>query len=153
MTGRPEAAEAIWRISEEAGAAQQVGSRRGRTRGSLQALVGLCVGLGLALFGWPTLGRVVMGVALLIGISALLSPGVLYAGIERFFDASGRVLGRAVTWLLMLPLFYLFFLPFGRLLRRGRRDRLQRFYDEQAASYWEPRQGPTAASDSRERQY
>ena len=42
---------------------------------------------------------------------------------------------------------------FGRLLRRGRRDRLQRRFEQDAPSYWEPHRGMRVASDSRRRQY
>ena len=94
-----------------------------------------------------------MGIAGFILLSALVSPTVVYAGIEKLFDSLGHLLGRAMTWLLMVPLFYLFFLPFGLLFRRGRRDRLRRYSERDAATYWERREGPTAASHSRERQY
>ncbi len=149
--GRPEAAEAIWNFTadERATAAPS----RVRLRGSLQALAGVGVGVVLFLFVSPTLGRIVMGIAGFILLSALVSPTVVYAGIEKLFDSLGHLLGRAMTWLLMVPLFYLFFLPFGLLFRRGRRDRLRRYSERDAASYWERREGPTAASHSRERQY
>ena len=65
----------------------------------------------------------------------------------------GHWTGIALAWLLLVPIFYLAFLPFGLLLRRGRRDRLRRRLDPDAVSYWEPHDGPTAASGSRDRQY
>jgi len=55
--------------------------------------------------------------------------------------------------LLLVPIFYLAFAPFGLLLRRGRRDRLRRRLDPEAASHWEPHEGPTAGSGSMRRQY
>ena len=152
--GRPEAAEAIWKFgADEPETRAPTAPARARLRGSLQALVGGSVGLAFFLFVSPVLGRVVMGIAGVILLCALTSPTGLYAGIEKLFDATGRALGRLTTWLLMLPLFYLFFCPFGLLLRRGRRDRLRRYYESEATTYWEPREGPTAASDSREHQY
>jgi hypothetical protein len=84
-------------------------------------------------------------------LSALLSPHGLHAGLERLFEATGRAVGRAMTWIVMLPLFYLFFLPFGRLRRRGRRDRLRRYFEADADTYWEPH--APVPSSSRERQY
>ena len=153
--GRPEAAEAIWNFTadERAAAVPAAVPGRVRLRGSLQALVGVGVGVVFFLFVSPTLGRIVMGIAGFILLSALVSPTVVYAGIEKLFDSLGHLLGRAMTWLLMVPLFYLFFLPFGLLFRRGRRDRLRRYSERDAATYWERREGPTAASHSRERQY
>ncbi len=153
--GRPEAAEAIWNFTagERAAAVPAAVPGRVRLRGSLQALVGVGVGVVFFFFVSAMLGRIVMGIAGFILLSALVSPTVVYAGIEKLFDSLGHLLGRAVTWLLMLPLFYLFFLPFGLLFRRGRRDRLRRYSERDAATYWERREGPTAASHSRERQY
>jgi hypothetical protein len=50
-----------------------------------------------------------------------------------------------------VPIFYLLFAPFGELLRRGRRDRLHRYFEPDAESYWEPHM--VIRSSSRERQY
>jgi hypothetical protein len=88
-----------------------------------------------------------------VAVAALLSPGLAYVAIERLFAAAGRALGGALTWLVLPPMFYLVFYPFGLLLRRGRRDRLSRFYEPSAPTYWE-KVAPTATSPaSHERQY
>ena len=91
--------------------------------------------------------------AVTIALAGLLSPTGLYVAIDRGFQALAHGLARVVTWAVLLPLFYLFFLPFGLVLRAGNRDRLQRWMDPNAATYWEPREGVTAASASRKRQY
>ena len=150
-TGLPEAAEAIWNFTHDARAPAAPG--RVRLRGGLQALAGVGVGVVLFLFVSPTMGRIVMAIGSFVLLSALVSPTVVYAGIEKLFDSLGHLLGRGMTWLLMVPLFYLFFLPFGLLFRRGRRDRLRRYSERDATTYWERREGPTAASHSREHQY
>ena len=123
--GRPEAAEAIWKFTHDERATVAPG--RVRLRGSLQALVGVGIGVVLFLFVSPTIGRIVMAIGSFVLLSALVSPTVVYAGIEKLFEFLGHLLGRGMTWLLMVPLFYLFFLPFGLLFRRGRRDRLRRY--------------------------
>lgn len=81
------------------------------------------------------------------------SPAGVRAALQRLFAATGRAVGRALTWLFLVPLFYGFFLPFGWALRRGRRDRLCRRFEPDAASYWEPHAGPKAGSASHRRQY
>jgi hypothetical protein len=119
----------------------------------LQAAVAALLG-GAILFFWSrAIGTVVLAVASIVGLSALVSPLGLYAAIERLFLALGRATGRVLTWVLLVPVFYGFFAPFGSLLRRGRRDRLKRRLEPDAASYWEPHAGPTAGSSSQERQY
>ena len=64
----------------------------------------------------------------------------VYATIERGIDALARRTGIALGWVLLVPVFYLFFLPFGLVMRRGRRDRMQRRFETEAISYWESRE-------------
>jgi hypothetical protein len=119
----------------------------------LQAAIAALVGAAMVSFWSRPIGTVVLTVASIVGISALASPLGLYAAIERLFLTLGRVTGRLLTWILLVPVFYGFFVPFGLLMRRGRRDRLQRRLEPDAPTYWEPHAGPTAASISHERQY
>jgi hypothetical protein len=67
------------------------------------------------------------------------------------FEALGQALGRGLTFVLMSGLFYTFFFPFGKLLRRGRRDRMKRWFEPDAATYWEARR--QVDPGSLERQY
>jgi hypothetical protein len=117
----------------------------------LQALAGFSVGFVFYVFGLRAFAAVAGALAALVLFAVLVSPTGLYAGLQRLFEATGRVVGRGMTWLVMVPLFYLFFLPFGLLMRRGRRDRLRRFCDGGASTYWEPHSEVQARS--RERQY
>ena len=152
LRGRPEASASIWNWQAEQVDARTEQTEPGvRLRGGLQALAGAAFGVLAFLFWSRTVGSVALGLAALILFSSLISPGGLYASIQRIFEATGRAVGRVLTWVLMVPIFYLFFLPFGLLLRRGRRDRLRRYFEPEASSYWEPHDSVTAAS--RERQY
>jgi hypothetical protein len=114
-------------------------------------MAGGAFGLALWLFGARAIASVAFALAGSILVCALASPKGLYAGLQRFFDASGRVIGRAMTWIVMVPIFYLFFLPFGKLMRRGQRDRLHRQFDPEAKTYWEPH--TPVPTSSLERQY
>ena len=69
-------------------------------------------------------------------LAALLSPDRLYLGIGRGLEILGRGIGRGLSILLLSPVFFLFVLPFGLLLRTGRRDRLERRLDRSASTYW-----------------
>ena len=148
--GRPEAAAVIWSW-RRADPAQESAHSSARLRGALQALAGALVGAAALHFDVRAIAFVAFGLAGVVLLSALLSPTGVYAGLQRLFDAMGRALGSAVTWLVMLPLFGLFFVPFRMLLRRGRRDRLRRYFEPEAASYWEPHR--ELRPESRERQY
>ena len=151
--GRAEAAAAIWDWRSEHSQTPAAQASRPRLRGTLQALVG--AGIGALIFALLSriAGTVVMSVAVVILLSALLSPAGLYAGIERLFAALGRRVGTALTWIVLPLLFYLVFLPFGMIFRSGRRDPMKRFYEADAESYWSPRQVGRSGSASRTRQY
>jgi len=83
---------------------------------------------------------VILTIASIILLAALISPTGLFAGIERGFDALGHAASRLVTLVLLSAIFYSFFLPFGLLFRRGRRDSMKRFYEPEAHTYWSPRE-------------
>jgi len=151
-SGRPEAAAAIWHWRAAPAEAASAASGR-RLRGALQALAGLAVGSVIFAFVSRWAGSVVLTIGSAILLSALLSPDGLYVTIEKAFAALGQWVGRALTWLLLMVIFWLFFVPFGRLFRRGRRDSMTRFYEPEATTYWTGRQRGRSASLSRERQY
>ena len=153
--GRPEAAAAIWSWRERASAPAPDPARGARLRGSLQALAAAAAAAAVLLLWSRGVALVMFGFAALVLVAALLSPGGLYAGLHRLFAATGHLMARLLTWALLAPLFYAFFLPFGLLLRRGRRDRLARRFDPGATTYWEPRdaRAPTLASAHLDRQY
>jgi hypothetical protein len=154
LAGRAEAAAAIWDWRPATGTRGDAAGEasRKRLRGVVQALVTAAVGAVL-FFSLRVPAFLAFGLAGLVGVSALVAPTSLFAAIEHAFLGLGRWTGWLLGWVLLVPVFYLFFAPFGRLLRRGRRDRLQRRFDREAPSYWEPHRGLRMASDSHRRQY
>ena len=152
--GRPQAAMAIWPWREDEFPAPDGSSAsRVRLRGVLQGSVGLTVAALVYYFISHTAGWVIGTIASTITLAALISPEGLFAGIEAGFRATGRVLGRLLTWTLLSSIFYAFFLPFGALFRRGRKDAMKRFYDPEAPSYWSSRKSREAGLDFYKRQY
>ncbi len=147
--GRAEAAAVIWawRSSEQPLAAGGR-ARAARRRGLLQAAAGAAIGAAIFSLASRPMGAVVMSVAGVIAVCALASPLVLFAALERVFESLGRGLGHALSWALLPLVFYAFFVPFGVLFRRGRRDSMGRFFDPSAKSYWKLRpalaEGPSA---------
>ena len=152
-SGRPEAAAVIWawRESGEGEAASDASTLR--RRGTIQALVGITIGAVLFVFVSRVAGAVVATIGSVILLSALFSPEGLFAAIERGFLAFGHWVGRFLTWVLMSAIFWLFFVPFAFLFRRGRRDTMRRFYEPDAETYWTGREPERSASRSRERQF
>lgn len=152
--GRPEAAAAIWSW-RPAPPSPRPATGPIRLRGALQAAVGLAVAGGFAWLGHRTPALVVGAIASFVLLAALASPLGLFAAIERMVAALGVRIGQALTWILLPAIFYGFFVPFGLLFRRGRRDSMRRFFEPGAASYWSVRgeRGTHAASASHERPY
>jgi len=144
--GRAEAAASIWDWRHrQIAAAPEISASRARIRGAIQGLTGVAAGGLIFASASTTLGTVVLGIAGLILLAALISPTGLYAGIALGLEALGHFVRRAMTWVLMPLIFYMIFLPFGLLFRRGHKDPMRRFYDPNAATYWSPRkdQGPS----------
>jgi hypothetical protein len=150
--GRPEAAMEIWDFRGQQAPGEEA-RRRARLRGCLQAAVAVAVGGLLLALGHRAVGGVVLGVASLVALAALLSPLGAFAAIERAFGALGHWMGQLLTWMLLPVVFYLFFVPFGWLFRRGRRDSMRRYFEAEAPSYWTDRERGRAGSAQRARQY
>ena len=124
-----------------------------RLRGCVQGLIGLTLAVTVYLLWWPAFGIAIAVLAGVIGLSALLSPTGLYSLLQRLFVWTGHLLGRGLTWLMLVPLFYAFFYPFGVLFRRRRRDRMRRFYEPDASTYWEPHDRTVVTAGPTEKPY
>lgn len=155
--GSPGAAAAVWRWREAsptvAAAARRARRRALRWEGIVRALAGAAVGGVLSYFGATILALVAWAGAGLVLMAALASPDGLYAAIGRGLALLGHGIGRLLAIVLLTPLFWLFFVPFGRLLRGGRRDKLERWFDETAPSYWHRRADPPRTKASYERAF
>ena len=111
-----------------------------RWEGVVRGLAGAAVGGVLFYFGATILARVAWVGAGLVLLAALASPDGLYAAIGRGLALVGHGIGKLLAVTLLTPLYWLFFVPFGRLLRAGRRDRLERWFDPAAPTYWHRRE-------------
>ena len=62
-----------------------------------------------------------------------------YAAIERFFFAFGALVAAALTWILLVPVFYLVFLPARIILTLKKSDPMKRACPSDEATYWTTR--------------
>jgi hypothetical protein len=143
----------IWHWRDHGTAAPDVPASRLRRNGTLQAAVGVVLGCALLWFGRNRLAILPFTVAGTLFLSAMLSPHGLYTALDRAVRRLAQRLGSGFLWVTMVVSFYAFFFPFGKLFRRGKNDRLKRFFQPDSTSYWEPHDGPTAASASHATQY
>ena len=118
-------------------------SGRLRRDAVVQALVMGVVGTLLVfVLGHVTVGRIVWllaGVVLLLG---LLWPAG-YRPIHAFGNGLGRAVGTVLRYLLLVPGYWLVFVPGHLLLRLRGRDPLQRKYYPATDTYWIPRPAKT----------
>ena len=135
--GKPEAADAIWQRHGSNSDDARLPTGNVRIGGTIRALISASFGVGVYLIWSQTVGTIVLCIAGIIFFSAIVSPNGLYRGLQGLFGSLGNFTGRVLTWLMLVPLFYLFFLPFGKLMRRGQRDALKRKLEPESESYWE----------------
>ena len=88
------------------------------------------------------------GQKMLAGLLGILAVGILfgslwaprlYRAMERFGRFLGRGVGAGMTWLLLVPFFFLVFLPGRLVLRLVGRDPMRRAFPAPEASCWIPR--------------
>jgi len=152
--GRPEAAGAVWDWRHDhLREVERSLQRQARIRATVQSLIGGVLGVLLFLFASRAVAALVWSLAGLTLAAALISPNQLYPKITGIISLLGTAIGRTMTWLLLAPLFYLFFLPFGILGRRGPNDRLERRFEPRVPSYWKKRDPSRRSASEYERQF
>jgi hypothetical protein len=80
---------------------------------------------------------IVVGLACVVVLGGLFVPPVFRA-IDRFGRWLGHVVGAALTWILLVPFFYLCFVPGRFLLLVLRKDPMKRELAKDVPSYWIP---------------
>ena len=137
-----------WREKDAAKSAPQKTSPAAATV-LLQA--GIMAVIGTALYWWlehHLMGRIVWGLAAVVLVSGFFIPPV-FAAIERFGQALGRWVGAILTWGLLAPFYYLFFLPANLALKIRGKDPLCRRFPSSEPTYWTPRKPVTDAAQYR----
>jgi hypothetical protein len=117
----------------------------------LQSAIPMAVGAFFYYKGKPVTAGILCGIGLVVLISGFLVPVAFYR-IEAFGQWIGKIVGTALTWALLVPMFYLVFLP-GRLILAARGiDPMCRACPTDASTYWVPRK-PVGNAEEYKRQY
>lgn len=115
---------------------------------------GVMAAIGALLYFWlghRTMGFVVWGLAAVVLVSGLFLPPV-FAAIERFGKRLGQWVGTGLTWGLLVPFYYLCFVPLHLLQKISGKDPLRRRFPTDEPTYWTPR-GPVKDANQYRKQF
>lgn len=117
----------------------------------IQTVIPAAVGLFFLYKGKPVAAGVLFGLAAVLLVSGCLIPS-LFNRIERAGQAFGRGVSTALTWVLLVPVFFLVFVTGRVILKLRGEDPLCRKFPTDATTYWTPRKAVADVSEYK-RQY
>ena len=91
--------------------------------------------LFLFVFEKVVVAAIVATVGALVLVGGLWCPP-LYRGFKKFGRGLAKVVGVGLSWILLLPFFYLCFAPARLFLLLGRKDPMKRRILKDADTYW-----------------
>jgi hypothetical protein len=138
MEPNAQASSVAWNWRDRAARAEAARAREAasnRTRGLIGGAVGLAVAALLYfVFHKVRTAEGIAAIAAVIALTALASPLGAYKTLSRWLDRFAHAVGSAVTWVLMVVLFYVVFLPAGLMLRR--KLAITKGADRRLPTYW-----------------
>ena len=129
-----EASRTIWQWRQSQSTTNP--SSQSRKKASIHLVIGAIVASLFFFFDIPRMATVVASISTFTFLLGLLSPNNLFPALQASLQRLGALLALVVTWVSMLPLFFLFFVPFRFLFRQKGKDSMKRFYDPNASTYW-----------------
>ena len=130
---------AIWPWVRMGKPAESENPRAIRKRAGVQFLVSLVAAAFLWwLFGQEIAGIVVVCVGLWILVSGLFLQKA-FLTMERYVGIFSHYVGVVLTWTLLVPFFYICFLPGHLMIRMLRKDPLKLKLSSSEPTYWTPR--------------
>jgi len=102
------------------------------------AQAGVMVAIGLLMvFRWHHTipGFILFALAAFVVVSGLFIPKA-YAAFERFVGLIAQGVGIALNWILLVPFFYLFFVPARLVMSIKNKDPLRRAFPTSEPTYW-----------------
>lgn len=129
----------VWNWQAEASTAVESSGMNPRVKVLITTPIALLIAFGIYKWTGHTIGpSIVVVIALAICFCGLFVPPA-FERIERFFNRFAFWVATAVSWILLVPVFYLIFAPAHLLLTIRKRDPMKRECPSQAKSYWTTR--------------
>jgi len=123
----------VWRWQEESGAQEEGLSRP--VRACIQVVIMLILGGVLVWADKVIMSRIVFSITAIVFICGFFIPPA-FAAIERFGKALGHYVATGLTWMLLVPFFYLCFVPARLILLARGKDPLNRACPTDDETYW-----------------
>lgn len=124
-----------------------------RTSAGIQGVIGLILGLLIYLLLSKIFGVIVCSIALVLTVLAIVAPLAVYEPIKRALAWLSMIVGTVISFVVLLALYCLFFVPFGILFRKGNRNKLSLGFAANQSSYWIDRSAPSGKNNNYERQF
>jgi len=109
-----------------------------KLKAAIQAVVMTAVGFILRHFHKDIGAGIVWTLAALVLVGGLFYPP-LFHGFEKFGQKLAKWVAAGLTWGLLVPFFYLCFLPGRLIMALSGKDPMTRKFPSDAATYWIPR--------------
>lgn len=98
--------------------------------------IGWAIGGLFYIYGHMVIAGIAFGISTFVFIASRFFP-TLYFGIERIFQKLSVVVGTVLTWICLVPFFYICF-GMGRISQLlKKKDPMQRALQPEAKSYWQ----------------
>lgn len=144
--------ETTWNWRESAPRGTGTGRAALRRAAIIQAAVTALVAAVLRFgFGHHLFPMILWGLGVLVLFLGLFLPRA-YRPIHAFGRGFGRVVGKILLYVLLVPFYFLFFFPVALLLKLQKRDPLHRHFRDPRYTYW-IRRGPRERGDNIDRQF
>jgi hypothetical protein len=128
--------KSVWPCSKEMTTVTPSLENSLKRRAMVQFVIMLAIALlFLFVFKKPIAGGIVFSLAVIVLISGLFAPS-FFLSIEHFGKKLGLWVANGLTWLLLVPFYYLCFLPGRILLSISGKDPLNLKFHSKADTYW-----------------
>ena len=135
ITQIPQPSEVVWnwKAREQNG---RLSNSELRKKGILPITLTLIIGSLFRFYlEWHHSSIVVYGFCAFFVLVTLFLPGWLLK-IEKFMLTFGKWVGTVLTWILLLPFFFVAFVPLRLMQMLSKSDPLKKKYDASLQSYW-----------------
>jgi hypothetical protein len=133
----------VWACCKETVTSPSLDGKSTGKRSVIQSSIALTVALVLLfLFKKPVMAGIVTGISATVLICGLFIPSAFLA-IEKLGLKLGEWVATGLTWLLLVPFFYICFVPGRIVMTLQGKDPLNLNFSAKVQTYWVPRKPVT----------